>query len=590
MVFYQTSCGSLSFEIIRSFVMKRIFFFPITLLLGGVVIFISCKKEKSCEGCRENNESPIAMAGPDQVITLPTDSILLDGTASSDPDGTISEWLWTKISGPASFNIISATAAKTITKNLAAGSYKFELKVTDNGGMSAKDTIQITVNSATVTNHPPIANAGSDTTIILPANTINLDGSSSTDPDNNIVNYSWTKISGPSSSNIANANEVQTQVTNLTEGTYLFELKVTDAGGLFSKDTMQVTVNPQPIILPACDMSTRQTVNAQLLPVGTISEARAGMAVASAGNKILFAGSGGVNSRVDIFDFVANTWSVAALSEARAWIGATAAGNKIFFAGGQYIDGYSSNAVDIYDVSTNSWTVSHLSRGFNGADGLAAASSGNKVFFAGGNWGIYAVKTVDIYDLATNTWSTASLSTPRNFITAVSTNNRVYFTGGDPWTGQMSNVIDIYENATGTWSTSVMQVPRAYHSAAAVNDILYFAGGSDARNSTNCSVETLNTITGARTLMNLFGPASWSIDDGQNAVVKNNKIIFLRHKGGADANKFDIYDIQTNTWSIGVLHQPIPTGASVISVNNTIYVAGGSVNGVLINHVWKLEF
>ena len=51
------------------------------------------------------NKPPTAIAGPDQVITLPTDSISLDGRASSDPDGTISEWLWTKISGPASFVI-----------------------------------------------------------------------------------------------------------------------------------------------------------------------------------------------------------------------------------------------------------------------------------------------------------------------------------------------------------------------------------------------------------------------------------------------------------------------------------------------------
>ena len=48
---------------------------------------------------------PKSNAGLDQVIALPTDSVLLDDTNSSDPDGMISEWLWTKISGPASFNI-----------------------------------------------------------------------------------------------------------------------------------------------------------------------------------------------------------------------------------------------------------------------------------------------------------------------------------------------------------------------------------------------------------------------------------------------------------------------------------------------------
>jgi hypothetical protein len=93
-------------------------------------------------------------------------------------------------------------------------------------------------------NHSPIANAGNDTTIVLPANTAILNASLSTDPDNNIKSYQWTKISGPAC-NIASANIAQTQVTNLTAGVYVFELKVTDAGDLFDKDTMQLTVSPK---------------------------------------------------------------------------------------------------------------------------------------------------------------------------------------------------------------------------------------------------------------------------------------------------------------------------------------------------------
>ena len=54
---------------------------------------------------------------------------------------------------------------------------------------------------------------------------------------------SWTKISGPGSFNIVNSNAVQAQLTNLIQGIYQLELKVTDAPGLFSKDTIQVIVN-----------------------------------------------------------------------------------------------------------------------------------------------------------------------------------------------------------------------------------------------------------------------------------------------------------------------------------------------------------
>ena len=92
------------------------------------------------------------------------------------------------------------------------------------------------------TNRPPVANAGADQVITLPSNSVNLNGSASTDPDNNIASYQWTKISGPSSFTIANPNAVQTQVTNLVEGVYQFDLKVTDRFGLYDNDVVQVTV------------------------------------------------------------------------------------------------------------------------------------------------------------------------------------------------------------------------------------------------------------------------------------------------------------------------------------------------------------
>ena len=106
--------------------MKKIFFSLLIISFAGIISFLSCKKEKSCEGCINGNKPPIAIAGPDQVVTLPTDSISLDGKASSGPDGTISDpiaigWLWTKISGPVSFSIANSSITRTVVKNLAAG-------------------------------------------------------------------------------------------------------------------------------------------------------------------------------------------------------------------------------------------------------------------------------------------------------------------------------------------------------------------------------------------------------------------------------------------------------------------------------------
>jgi hypothetical protein len=409
----------------------------------------------------------------------------------------------------------------------------------------------------------------------------------STDPDNNITSYLWTKIWGPSSFNIGNANAVQTQVTNLAQGVYQFELKVTDAGGLTDKDTMHVIVNPvssQPcipntLIQANCDNTMRPVVCAQLIPIGTLSGGPGFVEVAFAGNKLVV-----YNYYIDILDIydpTLNTWSTAdqnlsqpSLTTAPTVVGV---GNKVLFAGGEIGQLLPSAVVDIYDVSTNTWTVSHLS-----TPGMffSTATCGNKVFFAGGFEN--APGNVDIYDATTGSWSTASLSAPRYGVTAFSGNNKVYFTGGNG----PSNVIDIYDNATNTWSTSTMQLSRVNHTGVSVNDILYLAGGNNPYNPTICSVETLNTMTGDRTLMNLFGPAAWQTYYGQKAVLKDNKIIFLRQHGGPDANRFDIYDIQSHTWAIGVLPQPIPEGSDAISINNTIYIAGGSQNA----QVWKLEF
>ena len=91
---------------IKGKIMRSILKISAFILRTGLVISISCKKETSCEGCAiKNKKPPISVAGPDQVITLPIDSVSLDGRSSSDPDGSISSYLWTKISGPVSFNI-----------------------------------------------------------------------------------------------------------------------------------------------------------------------------------------------------------------------------------------------------------------------------------------------------------------------------------------------------------------------------------------------------------------------------------------------------------------------------------------------------
>src|SRR6185437_6903777 len=58
------------------------------------------------------NQSPVANAGIDKTITLPTNNVSLSGSGS-DSDGTIASYQWTKISGPSAFQIDNPTSATT---------------------------------------------------------------------------------------------------------------------------------------------------------------------------------------------------------------------------------------------------------------------------------------------------------------------------------------------------------------------------------------------------------------------------------------------------------------------------------------------
>ncbi|MEP0400339.1 MULTISPECIES: FG-GAP repeat domain-containing protein, partial [Marinobacter] len=74
--------------------------------------------------------NPIAEAGPAQDITLPTDSVTLNGSGS-DPDGGTVGYQWTQQSGPNTANLSGDATADLTASDLVAGSYVFRLTVTD---------------------------------------------------------------------------------------------------------------------------------------------------------------------------------------------------------------------------------------------------------------------------------------------------------------------------------------------------------------------------------------------------------------------------------------------------------------------------
>lgn len=452
-------------------------------------------------------------------------------------------------------------------------------------------------------NHPPVANAGNDQTIILPANTVTIDGNASTDPDHDITGYLWTKISGPSSFNLINAAAAQTQITSLVEGTYRIELRVNDATGLSARDTIQINVTANTSVIASCNM--RPTINANLIQVGSLSQERIALVSATAGSKILFAGgmmTGAYSSRVDIYDTITGSWSTAELSKPeRQGMAVATVGSKIFFAGGGDNDwGATTSRVDIYDASNNTWTTAELSQG---REYLAAATVGNKIFFAGGRtwettangystWA--ASNVVDIYNNLTNSWTVATLSEARSDLSATTAGDKIFFAGGfrDQFQQIPTRTIDIFDNPANSWSTSMLLEEKAGHGAIKIENNLFWSSGIFNNNglgywpSNHVEIRNLENNTDTFTCIT---PKVYSMP-----VVKDDNIIFFpgtMGNGQVSGNVFDIYNTHTNQWSIVQLNRAI-YDATVISINNTIYIAGGRDQpwGPYFKQVWKLEF
>ncbi|HEX6426257.1 MAG TPA: PKD domain-containing protein [Niastella sp.] len=229
------------------------------------------------------NEGPVANAGTDQVITLPVSTVVLNGNGSTDPDGSITMFQWTRLSGPGTPVIVTPNSAQSSVTGLVQGTYEFELTVTDNKGSTARDTMKVTVNPAPRVNQPPVANAGADRTITLSAtNPLLLDGSASSDPDGTVQLYNWQRSTGPNMPVIVAPNAAQTPVTGLMAGVYEFQLTVTDNDGATASDSVVITVvlpeNKPPVANAGIDQVITLPVNSVTLngsastdPDGTIT-------------------------------------------------------------------------------------------------------------------------------------------------------------------------------------------------------------------------------------------------------------------------------------------------------------------------------
>jgi hypothetical protein len=189
------------------------------------------------------NEPPTSAAGIDQSARL-GDTVTLDGTSSFD-DNTLSTNLfysWTLTSIPLGSNAeldtpIDATPSFEVD---VLGTYEAELVVTDEGGLSSiPDTVIVSIN-----NLAPTSDAGNDQLVIVgTGEQVLLDGSGSTDPENDTLTYHWIISSAPINSivTLSGAETVSPAFYPDVEGLYQITLIVSDQIGVGTSDMVEIT-------------------------------------------------------------------------------------------------------------------------------------------------------------------------------------------------------------------------------------------------------------------------------------------------------------------------------------------------------------
>jgi hypothetical protein len=112
---------------------------------------IYCRKGTTNQLCslptKVANNIPVANAGLDRNITLPTNSIRLSAALSSDLNNDTLSFKWEQLSGPNSGVFENVNAAETNFTNLVAGVYDIKLTTSDPKLVFSSDTVQIKVGS-----------------------------------------------------------------------------------------------------------------------------------------------------------------------------------------------------------------------------------------------------------------------------------------------------------------------------------------------------------------------------------------------------------------------------------------------------------
>ena len=118
--------------------------------------------------------------------------VMLDGSASTDPDGDAVTYAWTQTLGTMVTISGAATMRASFTAPEVGGALTFHLTVSDPDGLTDSDTVTVTMEAG---NTPPVVSASCEPCTARPGGEVRLTATA-TDPDGDALTYAWSASAG----------------------------------------------------------------------------------------------------------------------------------------------------------------------------------------------------------------------------------------------------------------------------------------------------------------------------------------------------------------------------------------------------------
>ena len=180
-------------------------------------------------GGSTSNLAPVAVASADPATGQAPLLVQFSPAGSTDPDGFIESYRWNFGDGSPVSTVPNPSYTYT-----AGGTFTATLTVTDDGGRTANAAVVVTVTPPD--NLPPVSNITVSGLSGKVPFSVNVNGSTSVDPDGSIASYEWNFGDGTIATTQAASH------TYLVTGTYVLSLKVTDNNGAVATDSTIITV------------------------------------------------------------------------------------------------------------------------------------------------------------------------------------------------------------------------------------------------------------------------------------------------------------------------------------------------------------